>query len=87
MLEGVDVVAPLFGDDVAAFAVVGVLGHEVLVLEDFEVALDLEEAEIGFVHEIGFDHRVKIAQVKHFVDDFMLATVTKSNKGQNRKLS
>jgi hypothetical protein len=61
LLEGVDVVAAFVGDDVAAFALVGVLGYEVLVFEDVEVALDLEEAEVGFVHEVGLDHGVKIA--------------------------
>jgi hypothetical protein len=59
----------------------------VLVFEDFEVALDLEEAEVGFVHEVGFYHGVKIAQAEHLVDDFVLAAVTKGDKGQNRKLS
>ena len=56
-----DVIAAFLGDDVAASALVGVLGHEELVFEDREVALDLEEAEVGFVHEVGFDHGVKIA--------------------------
>jgi hypothetical protein len=87
LLEGVDVVAAFVGDDVAAFALVGVFGYEVLVFEDCEVALDLEEAEVGFVHEVGFDHGVKIAQAEHLVDDFVLAAVTKGSKGQNRKLS
>lgn len=82
-----DVFATFFGDDVAAFALVGVLGHEVLVFEDFDIALDLEEAEVGFVHEVGLDHGVKIAQAEHLVDDFVLATVTKGSKGQYRKLS
>lgn len=55
-----DVVAAFLGDDVATSTLVGILGHKVLVFEDFEVALDLEEAEVGFVHEVGFNHGVKI---------------------------
>lgn len=82
-----NVVSSFLGDDVAAFARVGVFDHEVLVLEDLDVALHLEEAEVGFVHEVGFDHGVKIAQAQHLVDDFVLAAVTKGSKGQNRKLS
>ena len=57
------------------------------MLEDLEVALHLEEAEVSFIHEVGLDHGVKIAQAKHLVDDFVLAAVTKGSKGQNRKLS
>ena len=49
--------------------------------------MELEEAEVGFVHEVGFDHGVKIAQAEHLVDDFVLAAVTKGSKRQNRKLS
>jgi hypothetical protein len=82
-----DVLASFFGDDVAAFALVGILGHEVLMFEDLDVALHLEEAEVGFVHEVGLDHGVKIAQAEHLEDDFVLAAVTKGSKRQNRKLS
>lgn len=82
-----DVVTSFLGDDVTAFAFIGVLGHELLVLKDFKVALDLEETEICFVHEVGFDHRTKIAQAKHLVDDFVLAAVPKGCEGQNRRLS
>lgn len=82
-----DVLASFFGDDVAAFALAGILGHEVLMFEDLDVALHLEEAEVGFVHEVGLDHGTKIAQAEHLEDDFVLATVTKGSKRQNRKLS
>lgn len=75
-----DVFASFLCDDVAAFPLVGVLGHEVLMFEDRDVALHLEEAEVGFVHEVGFDHGMKIAQAKHLVDDFVLAAVTKGGK-------
>lgn len=87
LLVCVDVLAPFIRDEVASSSLSGVRRDEVAMREDFDVALHLEEAEVGFVHEVGLDHGVKIAQAEHVVDDFVLAAVTKGSKGQNRTLS